>query len=364
MKKKILTFVQILVTVGILAYIFRDPQQRRAMADALLHADPLWIIVGILFYGVVELCAAVRLQILLRVQGIKVGSLRLMALVMIGILFNQFMPGGVGGDVVKIYYLLKETPGKRSQALLAVLMDRLIGMLSIMTIAAVLIWLRFDWLMKGAPQMDQSVLTHPALMLTWIKQAPGATKFVYLAIAIFAVSLLGVFTSFVITGLKLAHKIPKKFPLHDKLVELSVAYNLYARAWKASLIAFLISTGVHFGSFAVFYSAAMALNSGVRLMDLFAVMPIINTVSSLPISVGGAGVREGLFQTFLNTLCDVPIPVATVISLTGAAIVLFWGLVGGVVYLFYRPSEHARLSVIEHEVEELEHKVAESEQQE
>ncbi len=41
--------------------------------------------------------------------------------------------------------------------------------------------------------------------------------------------------------------------------------------------------------------------------------------------------------------------------------VLFWGLVGGIIYLFYRPSEHAKLSDIRNEVEELEHKVAESE---
>jgi len=361
MKKKIITVIQVIVTVGILAWIFRDPKQRRDMAEALSHADPFWIFIGILCYGIVELIATVRLQILLRVQGIRVGSLRLLALVMIGILFNQFMPGGVGGDVVKIFYLLKETPGKRSQTLLAVLMDRLIGMLSIMTIAAVLIWLRFDWLMQGAPAFNHSMLFHPVALIDWIKQAPGTTKIVYLAIVIFASALLGITASFAITGFGLAHKIPKRFPLHDKLVDLSVAYNLYARAWKASLFAFLISSGVHLCSFGVFYAAARALKAGVSTLDLITVMPIINTVASLPISVGGAGVREGLFQTFLNTLCGIPIPVATVISLTGAAIVLFWGLLGGVVYLFYRPSEHARLSVIEHDVEELEHEVAESE---
>ena len=357
MKKKILTTLQILVTLGILAYIFRDPTQRAEMADQLIHANPVWILFGILCYGIVELCAAVRLQILLQVQGIQIGFPRLMALVMIGILFNQFMPGGVGGDVVKIFYLLKETPGKSAQALLAVLMDRLIGMLSIMTIAATLIWLRFDWLTQGAPSINPDLFLHPTLLWAWIKTAPGATKFVYLAILIFTFSLLAILTSFIITGCKLAHKIPSRFPMHDKLIELSVAYHLYAQAWKASLISFFISTGVHFGSFAVFYAAARALRSGVPLIDMFAIMPIINTVASLPISVGGAGVREGLFQTFLNTLSDVSIPIATSISLTGAAIVLFWGLLGGIVYLFYRPSEHARIGVMQTEVETLEHEI-------
>ena len=361
MKKKVLTTLQVLVTVGILAYIFRDPGQRAEMKVAFIKAlsHPLYIFVGILCYGIVELCAAVRLQILLRVQDIHIAFSRLMALVMIGILFNQFMPGGVGGDVVKIFYLLKETPGKRSQALLAVLMDRLIGMLSIMSIAATLIWFRFDWLTKGAQPINPDLFLHPTLLFTWIKTAPGATQFVYLAIAIFAASFLAVLTSFLITGFKLAHKIPAHFPLHDKMVELSVAYHLYAKAWKASFVSFLISTGVHFGSFAVFYAAAVALESGVKLMDLFAVMPVINTVASLHISVGGAGVREGLFQTFLNTLCNVPISLATDISILGAAIVLFWGLLGGIVYLFYRPSDHARLGVMRSAVSTLEHEIVE-----
>ena len=39
--------------------------------------------------------------------------------------YNQFLPGGTGGDIIKSYLLLKETPGKKTGALLAVVFDRI-----------------------------------------------------------------------------------------------------------------------------------------------------------------------------------------------------------------------------------------------
>jgi uncharacterized membrane protein YbhN (UPF0104 family) len=276
------------------------------------------------------------------------------------------MPGGTGGDVVRIFYLLKETPGRKAQALLAVLMDRLIGLIGLIFVAgAVIVW-KWDWLTQGkpVPHFEFSWLISYGKMNLWLNQIPDTTKLLYFLLVILGATVVGIVTSFVITGFGLAHKLPAHFPKRDIFVDLSIAYNLYARAWKASLLTIVISFGVHICSFMMFYSAAMSLGARIPkipLLDFCAVMPIINTIASLPISVGGAGVREGLFQTLLNTLFGVAKADAVVISLLGASMVLFWGLIGGVIYLFYRPSEHAKLSVIKHDVEELEHKIAESE---
>lgn len=366
MKKAVLTTIQILVTLGILVWIFHDPQKRHDMLQAVRHANPFWVIAGIAAYGLVEVIGATRWQILLRVQGINIPWYRLGSLLMIGIFFNQFMPGGTGGDVVKIFYLLKETPGKKGQALLAVLMDRLIGLIGLIFVSGVVIVWKWDWLTQGkpVPHFEFLWLFSYGKMSLWLNQIPATTKLLYFLLVILGATIVGIVTSFAITGLGLAHKLPAHFPKRDIFVDLSIAYNQYARAWKASLSSILMSFGVHICSFLMFYSAAMSLGARVPKIPLFdfcAVMPIINTIASLPISVGGAGVREGLFQTLLNALFGVPKADAVVISLLGACMVLFWGLVGGVIYLFYRPSEHARLSVIERQVEQLEHEIAESE---
>jgi glycosyltransferase 2 family protein len=337
MKKNIITAVQILVTLGILVWIFHDPQKRANILGALRRADPLWLLTGFIAYGLVEVFATVRWQILLRVQGIAIGWGRLFKLLMIGIFFNQFMPGGTGGDVVKIYYLLKETPGKKAQALLAALIDRVVGLLGLMLVAVFIVWKKYAWLQKTAITQN----------LTWS------------LLIVLAASVAGIAFSFLITGLGLVKKLPARMPMRDIFVDLSIAYNQYARAWKASLTGLAVSIPIHIGSFWVFYSAAEALRAGVNVGDFLAVMPIVNTIASLPVSVGGTGARELLFQNMLGDLCGVKDTDAWAISLTGFVLILAWGLIGGVIYLFYRPSEHARLRDIKHEVEELEHEIAE-----
>lgn len=335
MKKHILSVIQVLVTVGILFWIFHDPHKRAQMIEALQNADQRWIVAGILLYGIIEILAAFRWHLLLRVQQIRLSFSRVCALLMIGIFFNQFMPGGTGGDVVKIFYLLKETPGKKAQAVLAALIDRLVGLFGLIVIASLIVYFRYDWLTKFEITRN----------LTWS------------LMVVLAASLGGIAFSFAITGLGLVEKLPQRMPFRDKLVELSIAYNLYARAWKTSLLSIFISLGIHIASFLVFYAAARSLRATIPFGDFIAVMPIISTLASLPISVGGTGVREGLFQALLSALCGIREADAVVISLTGFVMILFWGLLGGVIYLFYRPTEHAKISEMTHEVEAVEEKI-------
>jgi len=367
MKKTILTVLQVLVTVGILFWLFHDPKKRAdiyASLSSLKTGQQLaWLIAGIACYGIVEVLAALRWQVLLRVQGVQISIFRLSALLMIGILFNPFLPGGTGGDVVKIYYLLKETPGKRAQALLAALIDRIIGLLGLVFVAGILITWRWSWLTQheSLPVFHFSWLISPGAMKQWLGQIPDTTKLLYLLLTVLGASILGVATSFVITGFGLVHKLPARFPKRDIFVDLSIAYNAYARAWKSSLLAFFLSFGVHFFSFSIFFCAAKSLLAPIKFWDLTSVMPIINTLAAVPISVGGTGPREGMFQALLSELCGVSKGQAVAISLTGFVLMLFWSVVGGVVYLFYRPTQHAKLHEVQQEVHDLEHEIAEGE---
>lgn len=343
MKKILLTTLQVLVTFGILFWVFHDPKKRAQMADALRNADKWWMLAGVGAYGCVEFIATIRWHALLAVQGIRLGWARTGMLTMIGVFFNLFLPGGTGGDVVKVFYLLKETPAKKPAAFLAVLMDRLVGLLALITLTGVLMAKNYHWLI----------------------QSSATAKLVFPVLVILLSGFVGVAFSFVTTGFGLVHKLPKHMPFHDKFVELTAAYNLYGRAWKASLFAFVLSIAAHLGYFVTFYFAAKSYETAVprvpTLGELFAVMPIVNTITALPISLSGAGVREGIFQTFLGDLCGVAPGVAVIMSLTGFMVMAFWAAVGGVVYLLYRPSEHARLSEIEHEVEEIEEKITHAE---
>src|SRR5438270_10158188 len=112
MKKTVMTLIQIAVTVAVLFWVFHDPTKRAQMLVALRAADYRWVVAALLAYGAVELAAAARWYVLLKVQGIRLSISRTLALFFIGMFYNQFLPGGTGGDIIKTYLLLKETPGK------------------------------------------------------------------------------------------------------------------------------------------------------------------------------------------------------------------------------------------------------------
>src|SRR5438874_12063629 len=146
MKKILLSLFQLVVTIAVLYWVFHDPGKRGQMVVALKLADYRWVGIAIVTYLVVEIAAFVRWQILLKVQGISLSLPRVAGLSLIGMFYNQFLPGGTGGDIVKSYLLLKETPGKKAGALLAVLFDRMVGLLALILITGTLVVLRLSWL--------------------------------------------------------------------------------------------------------------------------------------------------------------------------------------------------------------------------
>src|SRR6185295_15121406 len=188
MKKVLLTLFQIAVTVGMLIWVFHDPNQRAKMVEALRTADYRWVGAGILAYILVELFAAVRWQILLRVQKIRLSFPRIAGLFLIGMFYNQFLPGGTGGDIIKSYLLLKETH-RKAGALLAVVFDRLIGLVALVTITVTLISLRFDLLSR----------------------TPDTRHLLWVLLFLLGTSISALIASFVISGFKLFHYLPDKF---------------------------------------------------------------------------------------------------------------------------------------------------------
>ena len=83
MKKILITILQFAVTVALLWWVFHDPAQRAKMKQALDAADYAWVGAAILAYILVEVSAAARWQILLRVQGIRLRFFRLSGLFLI-----------------------------------------------------------------------------------------------------------------------------------------------------------------------------------------------------------------------------------------------------------------------------------------
>ena len=342
MKKILLTIFQLAVTIALLFWVYHDPVKRTQMGEALRASHFQWIAVAIVFYVVVEIAAAFRWHVLLKVQGIRLTFARLSGLFLIGMFYNQFLPGGTGGDIIKSYFLLKETPDKKAGALLAVVFDRLIGLVALVSITGTLILLRFHWLAQ-----------------TW-----ETRRLLWLLLFLLGSSVAALVSSFVISGFNLFHSLPAKFPGRDKLIEIAAAYHLYAHHWRATLVALGASVVAHLATFATFLCAAYALRANVAIVDFFAVMPIERTISALPISFAGVGIREKVLQIMLHNLCAIPESVAVLIGSLSFLVTLLCSAPGAVVYFFYKPSiavAGVKLRDMKEEVATLEHEIAESE---
>src|ERR671937_345426 len=181
MKKILVTLFQLSVTIAVLYLVYHDPNKRAQMVEAIRDAQYHWVLMAILAYVVVEIAAGFRWHVLLKVQKIRLSLPRLAGLFFIGMFYNQFLPGGTGGDIMKSYYLLKETPDKKAGALLAVVFDRFIGLVALVAITATLISLRYDFL----------------------SQKPETRNLLWLLLFLLSASITFLVATFVISGFRL-----------------------------------------------------------------------------------------------------------------------------------------------------------------
>jgi uncharacterized protein (TIRG00374 family) len=315
MKRVGIVLLQLLVTGTGLWYVFHDQQKRAEIADALRHADRTWIIFGWLSYSVVEVIATVRWQMLLRIQGITLSWLRAFAIVMIGLFFNMFLPGLVAGDAVRLYFVFKCAPRQKTRATLSVAMDRILGMLSVLFLAGLSIAVRFRWLSRS----------------------DATLHIVYLVLALLGVGCVSVLLLFSAVHFGLLRRLPKRMPFRSAIADSGKALQLYGAHLGVMSVAFAITVVAHIVYYLSFYCAAQSLHgtrsASLSVTDMLSIMPLVNTITALPISFGGVGVRETLFQELLGNLAHVPPAISAVTASLGFVVQASWGLLGAAVYL-------------------------------
>ena len=340
MKKTLLTVLQVAVTIGLLWWVFHDPDKRAQMAEALRQANWNWLWLGVVVFFGCTILATVRWKVLLQVQGIEMGWVRTWQLFMIGMFFNLFMLGSTGGDVVKMFLTMREARDNKAAALLSVFMDRVIGMMALILISLGFLYFRYDKLSDSAA--SATLLT----TLLWL--LAGAV-----------VVIVGMFVG---SAFGWVHYLPQWTPLRGRIVEVSAACHVYAKGWRQTIWAFLVSFPLFAMFFITFYCAARAYTDVLGLVDVFSVLPIVAVITAIPISVSGIGLRESLFVSLLAPF-GVGAAVATLISVSGFLINTVGSLAGGLVFLFYRSSTHETINLrdMQKEVDRLEDQIEHSE---
>ena len=276
-----------------------------------------WFALAVALVGVVVVCAVLRWQWILRVQGLELTFWRACSISFIGMFFNAFMLGATGGDVMKAWYVAHETHHKKAEAVATVIVDRIIGLLVLFVIALVMMiifWRRvFD---------DSHLRTFAVFTLLVVVGTVGAT-------------VIGFWKGF-------ADKLPglrrnlERLPKYDTFRRMVDAYRVYATHPAVLARTALVTVGVHVFSMLSIVCVGKGLGiTQAKLVDYFLYLPIINSIAAVPISISGFGVREGMYVTMFDRV-GVPGAAALALSLLGYLAVLIWSVVGAGFYLTHR----------------------------
>lgn len=110
-------------------------------------------------------------------------------------------------------------------------------------------------------------------------------------------------------------------------------YDVYRRNWKHALAGLFVSFLMLLAYFASFWCGMRAVGGTAPAGSVMSAMPVIDAISGMPVSVGGVGVREKLFEVLMDDLAGVPPETAVAASLAGFACNVLWALLGALFFL-------------------------------
>ncbi len=268
--------------------------------------------------------SAARWQILLKTQGIGGGFWQVLRLNYIGILFNNFMLGLTGGDVVKAYLVSRNTD-KKPAAVMTILLDRLVGIVALATVAGVV--LPFNMGRKG--------FDVPAIIIYSFLGAFVVFGSLYYSRRVRRTRLFNWFKSIL--------------PFRNVLRDADSSLLLYRRKKGVLVGTFAMTLFAHCVAIAVCYGSGISIGiTQASFPDYFMFFPVIMMLISLPVSLGGWGLGEALFARFFG-LVGVPGEQAVLLSLIGRIMGLVWTLPGGI--LLAMGAEKVTLSEIRDEAD-------------
>jgi uncharacterized membrane protein YbhN (UPF0104 family) len=307
-KPIIFFLLKLLISAGLIGYLLSRIHIERFL-QTFASANLAYIALALGVYLVAQGIAAVRWATLARPLGIKTPFKDLIQYYLIGMFFNLFAPSTVGGDVTRVYYLVKDEeaqakgrPVTTLHAAMSVLMDRAIGMV-------VLVWL-------GAL----------GLLLFPNYAVPQTARTATFLLA------LGLLVGALLTPV-LKRFLPEDG--HQLAVKLRLALRSYRLHWGALLIAALLSLTVHLIQAWMHTVMGRALDLEVPFSFCLIVYPLVGTFAAIPISLNGLGLREGGY-IFLLAVIGIGTEQGIAFGLLLFLIVALDSLLGGLLFLFQR----------------------------
>ena len=302
------TFLRFIVSFGLMGsilYLFRA--QLPTVFQYLKELQPIYFTMAVVLFFIGILPVAFRLRFVIQVHDTKLSVATTYYVSLIALFFNNVLPSSVGGEMMKAYYLYKDSKGSVS-VFSAVVVDRLFGLITMLLISVSTIFF-FDSA-QGSHKIMGSIVMLAATTAT-------------LAIFIFNKKIVDMLCQLHIPLLP-AIFIEKIKEIYRAMYEYREHKGIFGRCIILTLVGQITYIVVN-------YLLARSLAIDIPLTFFFFFVPILLLMGVAP-SVNGIGVREA---TFLFYLTEFTTPEkALALSLLTTFFMILVGLISGVIYAF------------------------------
>jgi uncharacterized membrane protein YbhN (UPF0104 family) len=208
----------------------------------IARSSPVALLAALLLFNLSKIVSSLRLNRFFRLLGLELTETEALRLYYIGMFYNLFLPGGVGGDGYKIYLLKKHRGHGVGELLSATLLDRISGLAPLLFFAGILfLFSRYAELLPWLRWLDWA-----GLLLLW----------------------------------------PTLWALYR---------YLFPRFRSAFLSTTLLGTLTQLLQLAAAWALGRALGLEGMMTELLTLFLLSSVAAVLPLSVGGVGIREFVF---------------------------------------------------------------------
>ncbi|PSB40950.1 lysylphosphatidylglycerol synthetase [Cyanosarcina cf. burmensis CCALA 770] len=307
MKIKPIFLIKVTVSAGVLSLVLTRMDFDQVWVQ-FQYLSPSFIIFALLFYTGCQLLSCWRWQVVLWSSGHSAPMSNLLSSYFAGMFLNIFLPGALGGDVYRVYRVAQSTKDSEV-ALVSVFLERFTGLAALSGLAVVglvpafkLIG-RWDILLLFAACVGSLVgavllIASPKLLI-WAE--PWLIKFRLSNVA-------------------------------ARFAKIQILLRTFAQHRQALLLSMGLSLLLQLAIVYYHYLVAHQLKIPISYLELLVFIPIIVVVTLLPISLGGIGLKEGLWA-YLFSRIGLSVEQALLLSLTITVLGWMLSLPGAVVLL-------------------------------
>ena len=299
MIKKLLPVFKISVTIGVILYIFKLTDFNYVI-EIIYNSNKIFLFVSFVLLSFITFIQAIRFHLITKYFKIELEIFASWKNIAIGILYNQVLPSTIGGDGFR-FLNMKEQNHDTKNSIKAIIIDRIYGLLGLCLLCCIGSFFIFN--------------------------ANTESKYVVI-VQIFSFSSIVIFLSLLIILRKYFYLFCKKIKISKLLDDL---YSLGKKKINAYVL--LISVIVHFGVALVGFIIINALKINIEFWPFSWLFISSLLLSTIPISVGGWGFREGIFIVSMK-LIEVKTEIAVAISFIYAFETSVIGLIGGIIWSF------------------------------